>query len=190
MVAVDDATIELPAGKLTVISGPSGSGKTTLLNLMLAWETPDNGRRHTPWTATTWAEIAVVPQRLGLIEHCTIGENVTLPGRVVGLQRELEPLLVRLSLEKLADRFPAETSLGEQQRAAVARALITAPRVLIADEPTSHQDEANTNRITELLREAADGGSAVVVATHDPRVSQHADEIYRIHDGKLSPGSH
>ena len=188
IVAVDDATMELAPGSLIVVAGPSGSGKTTLLNLLLGWETPDAGRREPPIGRATWDRLAVVPQRLGLVEHCTIGENVAMPGRAVPLAVDAAALMRRLGIDHLADRFPAETSLGEQQRTAVARALVTAPQVLIADEPTSHQDEVNTRRIGALLREAASGGSSVVVATHDPRVAELADVRLTIADGRLAAG--
>lgn len=187
--AVRDADLTLVPGTVTVVSGPSGSGKTTLLNLVLGWEALDEGRRDTALSATNWTETAVVPQRLGLLDHCTMLENVALPGRVARLPLDPLDVMRRLSIDHLADRFPPETSLGEQQRAAVARALVTRPRLLVADEPTGHQDEESTRRICELLVEAASHGTCVVVATHDHRVAEHADHHVHLVDGHLEPGA-
>lgn len=188
IVAVRDATLALRPGTLTVVSGPSGSGKTTLLNLLLGWEELDEGARVPAEPVADWAETAVVPQRLGLLAHCTIGENVALPGRATALALDPHDVMRRLAIDHLADRFPAETSLGEQQRAAVARALVTRPRLLVADEPTSHQDEVSTARVCDLLVDAAAHGSCVVVATHDHRVADRADHHLHLTDGRLEPG--
>jgi putative ABC transport system ATP-binding protein len=186
VVAVASATVAVEPGSLTVVTGPSGSGKTTLLNLVLGWEQPDSGRRHPATSPDDWTALAVVPQRLGLIEQCTIGENVALPGRVRPLADDPTRLMAELGIDHLADRFPFEISLGEQQRTAVARALVGGPRLLVVDEPTSHQDDRNTHRISELLRAAAGSGSAVLVATHDPRVARHGTVHHRIVDGHLT----
>lgn len=186
--AVRAATLELTAGTVTVISGPSGSGKTTLLNLILGWEALDHGSREPETPATDWSSTAVIPQRLGLLDHCTIVENVSLPGRVTELVLDPHDVMRRLAIDHLADRFPQETSLGEQQRAAVARALVCQPRLLVADEPTSHQDDTNTHRIAELLVQAAERGSCVVIATHDQRVAEHAHHHLHLTDGRLASG--
>lgn len=188
VVAVRDATLALAPGTLTVVSGPSGSGKTTLLNLLLGWEALDEGERIPADPVANWAATAVIPQRLGLLAHCTIGENVALPGRAVPLLLDPAEVVHRLGLAHLTDRFPAETSLGEQQRAAVARALVTRPRLLVADEPTSHQDEVSTRQVCALLVDAATHGACVVVATHDHRVADHADHHLHLTDGRLEPG--
>lgn len=187
IVAVDDASLELWAGSSTVISGPSGSGKTTLLNLVIGWDTPDDGLIAPAVRQAGWSALAVVPQRLGLIESITIAENVALPGRVRPLAIAPLDMMERLGIAHLAARFPGEVSLGEQQRAACARALAAQPAMLVADEPTSHQDAVNTERITAELAHAAANGCAVVVATHDPRVAVHATQRYSLVDGRLAP---
>ena len=128
--------------------GPSGSGKTTLLNLLCGWEQPDGGRLSWPSGSgrvdPPWDEVAVVPQDLGLVEELTVVENVELPLWLAGrLERglpEAAGLLDRLGLARNGDRLPAEVSLGERQRVALARAMVVGPRLLLADEPTGHQD--------------------------------------------------
>ena len=150
--ALDDASMTVRAGELAVVQGPSGSGKTTLLNVLLGWETPDEGTVEGVLTSPDWAAMAVVPQRLGLLEHLTVLDNVALPGRAARLRVDPADLLAELGLAHVAGRFPAEISLGEQQRTACARALVTEPRVLLADEPTSHQDDATARRIVDQFR--------------------------------------
>ena len=184
--AVAGASLELLPGTFTVIRGPSGSGKTTLLNLVVGWDEPDEGTVRGVDGRPTWASVAVVPQRLGLLEHLTVAENLTLPGRRNGGEADVIGISSRLGIAHLADRFPAETSLGEQQRVAVARALVGSPLLLVADEPTSHQDEERTEQIHDELVAAAARGTAVLVATHDPRIAVHATRQFDMTDGHLS----
>jgi len=130
-------------------------------------------------------EVTMSPQELVFLPLGGAGE-IGLNLNLYGLDRQW--LMVDLGIDHLARRFPGETSLGEQQRTAVARALVSAPRLLVVDEPTSHQDDHNTHRISALLRAAAESGSAVLVATHDRRVTGHATVHHRIVDGRLTSG--
>lgn len=183
--AVRDASFTLSPGTMTVLSGPSGSGKTTLLNLVIGWERPDTGTVAGVPGSNHWSQLAVVPQRLGLITSMTVAENVALPLRVERSDHDVDALMHALGIRHLGDRFPDETSLGEQQRTAVARALVAHPAVLVLDEPTSHQDVDHATQIIEQLVAAAAAGSTVLVATHDRRVSSHADQLLDIVDGRL-----
>jgi putative ABC transport system ATP-binding protein len=190
VVAVRDASLAVAPGSLVVVRGPSGSGKTTLLNLLLGWERPDAGEvvRAPDGSAD---RAAVVPQRLGLLDHLTVAENIALARRAGGADSDTEApdpldLAQRLELDHLARRFPPETSLGEQQRVACARALVAARPLLIADEPTSHQDGARAALVVDELDAAARAGAAVVVATHDPRVSVRADVLVTMVDGTVT----
>ncbi len=185
--AVDAASFEVEAGEITGLVGPSGSGKTTLLDIVVGGEEPDDGGVSGLPDRPTWAELAVVPQALGLLPELTIGENVDLPRRL-GAPAPLttDAAMTRLGIAALVDRAPDEVSLGEQQRTAVARALVTSPRLLVADEPTSHQDESNVERVVTALHEAARTGTAVLVATHDPRVIEQCDRVLHMHDGVVT----
>lgn len=185
--AVDRATFELRPGTMTGLVGPSGSGKTTLLNLLLGGEDPDEGSIHGLPAEPDWSLSAVVPQSLGLLDELTLAENVTLPVRLGGTPRaSVQELMTQLGIAGLADRAPEETSLGEQQRAAVARALLTATALLVVDEPTSHQDETNARRVVDALAAHAAQGSTVVVATHDARVVARCDPVFHIRDGVVT----
>jgi ABC-type lipoprotein export system ATPase subunit len=185
--AVDHVSLELPAGSMIALVGPSGSGKTTLLNLIVGGDVPDEGVVDGPPDRADWSRLAIVPQTLGLLPELTMGENIRFPLRL-GAPVATDPgeVMELLGIGALADRPPEETSLGEQQRAAVARALVTSPALLVADEPTSHQDEANTDRVTAALAEVAATGSCVFVATHDSRMLDRCDLVLRMRDGLVT----
>ncbi|PRX43439.1 putative ABC transport system ATP-binding protein [Prauserella shujinwangii] len=174
----------LTPGAVTVLTGPSGSGKSTLLMIAGGWEAPDGGEvtAHPPLPggplgAISWRHAGFVPQSVGLLDELTIAENLAFAARLGGPdgRRRVTGLLGALDLGDLADRLPAEVSGGERQRAAVGRALAAGPSLVLADEPTSHQDSARTGLVLDALRAAADRGAAVLVASHDPAVARHAD---------------
>lgn len=193
--AVTGVSMQVREGELVALVGRSGSGKTTLLNLIGGWEHPDSGeirvessgdgRRPPPWK-----EVAVLPQRLGLLDELTIRENVEYPGRLGGdrasTRERADRLLENLGLDALGDRYPKETSIGEQQRAALARALVLSPRLLLVDEPTSHQDEVRARLVLGELRRASTQGTACLVATHDHAAVRTFDRILEMADGRLA----
>jgi len=185
--AVDDVSLRIQGGEIVGLAGPSGSGKTTLLNLVAGWETPDSGtvdRGAEP--VRGWSSLAVVPQELGLIPELTAVQNIQLAGRLSGgLLRSVEELFELLDLVGLAHRMPDELSVGEQQRVAVARAVLCSPRLLVADEPTAHQDERHADQVMALLGQAAAAGGAVIVATHDDRLLAGVDRVVHLLDGHL-----
>ena len=197
VVALSSATFTLNGGELVALVGPSGSGKTTLLNLIAGWEDPDSG--HVEWCPDPaarmhklgWADIAIVPQRLGLVEELSVEENVGLPLRFdSGAGRDdagaVATWLERFGLSDLGTRLPHEASLGEQQRTALARALVRRPRLLLADEPTGHQDEGWASGVLAALRTACDEGTTVLMATHDTEHLALVDRVLRIADGHLT----
>lgn len=186
--------LELGPGEVVGLVGRSGSGKTTLLNVLAGWEIADDG--DIAWAEPPaggplprWRDVAVVPQRLGLIDELTVRENIEYPARLAGSLEHhryaVDQLLERLSLDDLADRYPLQTSVGEQQRTALARALVLTPKLLLADEPTGHQDGANAQRVFRALRAAADRGTCCVIATHNEEVVPVLDRIMEMSDGIL-----
>ena len=188
--AVVDATAVVDAGEMVALAGPSGSGKSTLLHLILGWETPDAGTVAVAAEVSErlgWAGVAVVPQELGLIPELTGAQNVSLAARLAGVEAaSLALLFESLAIGHLVDRLPHELSLGEQQRFAVARAVSASPTLLIADEPTAHQDEQNGARVMSVLSSVASAGGAVLVATHDQRALDVTDRVLRMSDGHLA----
>lgn len=188
--ALDDVSLDLHQGELVALLGRSGSGKTTLLNVLAGWERPDSGTVVGVLSSVDrprWAELSVVPQTLGLIEELTVAENVRLPLLLSSGSEAttVGTLLQSLGLQQLANRYPKEISLGEQQRCAIARAVIAGPAVVLADEPTAHQDVGSAQLIFNALRERVAAGACVVAATHDVRLLDHADRVVHMEDGRL-----
>jgi ABC-type lipoprotein export system ATPase subunit len=198
--ALRGVTLALHPGELVALVGPSGSGKSTLLNVLCGWERPDGG--DLDWTAelagTTpdrlpWGRLAIVPQALGLLDDLTVEENILLPARLTGRLGELRPraaeLMTGLGIAHLAARYPKQTSLGEQQRCAASRALLLEPTLLLADEPTAHQDAAWTDAIFAEFRNLLRHGGACLIATHNPETWGYADRVLSMHDGTLAEGA-
>lgn len=199
---VDGVSLAAAAGQVLGVVGPSGSGKSTLLLLLAGLELPDAGvvrfegrdlaglgeagRR-----ALRRDRIAVVFQGYGLLALLTARENVELPHRVArrdpaAAAAAAAQWLGLLGLSGRADHRTDELSGGEQQRVALARALASGADVLLVDEPTAELDEDNRGRVVGLLRDAADRGACVVVATHDPEVVEACDQVVRLVDGRAT----
>jgi putative ABC transport system ATP-binding protein len=194
--ALRDVTIAFRERSFTGIMGRSGSGKTTLLNVIGGWEQPDSGT--VSWSnggssdvAPAWEDLAMVPQRLGLLEEFTVEENVLYPARLTGRIEEVrdrfDGLMERLGLEELTARLPWELSIGQQQRVAIARAVILRPRILLADEPSGHQDTANGEAIFDVLQDTAEAGTCCVVATHNESFAERFDTVIKMSDGHIDP---
>lgn len=194
--ALRGVTFSLRPGEVVVLMGPSGSGKSTILNVLCGWERPERGE--VLWVGDPsgrapsrrdWSEIAIVPQTLGLMEELSVRENVSLPVRLggAGSFEDAEDLLSAFGLAHLADRAPWEISLGEQQRAALARALVLGPRLLLADEPTGHQDEAFARKVLRVLRAATNIGTTCLIASHNEEALRIADRVLAIRDGVVRP---
>lgn len=177
-------------GEVVIVRGRSGSGKTTLLNILAGWQDPDAGT--VIWGVDhpeAWDQVAVVPQSLGLLPELTLGENIGLPGRLADTESDVSGVAEKLEIPHLLDRPVGGASLGEQQRAAIGRALIRRPALLLADEPSSHQDLERLHLVWRLIDEVAATGTGVIAATHDPDAFQYADRILDLHEGRLIPAS-
>jgi ABC-type lipoprotein export system ATPase subunit len=188
---LSDVSLSAMPGEVVVLEGRSGSGKSTLCQLIAGLEPPDQGRVLVGGTAAVsvrdWARLALLPQRLGLPAELTVAENVNLPRWVRGLPERPE-LLEAFDLVHLAGNLSGQASRGEQQRVAIARAAALGPAVIVLDEPTSHQDEAHADLVAHQLLELARAGSAVLVATHDPRLVSEADQVVHLHAGRRHHG--
>lgn len=199
--ALDGARFAIRAGEVVAVMGPSGSGKSTLLHCLAGIVRPDSGevrfrgRELTTMTdaqrsALRRGEFGFVFQFGQLVPELTCVENVALPLRLNGVKRkEAESRAVewmsRLEVDDLAGKRPGEVSGGQGQRVAVARALVTGPSVVFADEPTGALDSLNGERVMQLLTAAArDTRAAVVLVTHEARVAAYSDREVVVRDGK------
>lgn len=181
--------LDVDRGEVVMIRGRSGTGKTTLLSILAGWLDHDTGT--VAWDdeitdPTAWNAVAVIPQTLGMLEELTIGENIALPHRLGTAPEDGSELMRELEIDRLAARSIHAVSLGEQQRAAVARALAGRPRLVLADEPTSHLDPERLRLVWTLLRRRAiEDGLSVVAASHDPDALLYADRVLDLVGGKL-----
>ncbi len=204
LVAVDRVDLAIGGGSLVGIMGPSGCGKSTLLGVLAGLARPTSGTVHigaTELTSLAASErtafrkrnIGVVYQADNLLPFLTVTENVLLQLALVGGEhadgdaaRRTETLLERLGLGDLAHRFPDQLSGGQRQRAAVARAIVHRPRVILADEPTGALDAENAEAVIGLLTDAhRDLGATVVMVTHDPGVARRMERVVQLRDGAV-----
>ncbi|MCX5612485.1 MULTISPECIES: ABC transporter ATP-binding protein [unclassified Streptomyces] len=199
--ALDGAEFSIHPGEVVAVMGPSGSGKSTLLHCLAGIVTPDSGSitydgrelsamNDAERSTLRRSEFGFVFQFGQLVPELTCVENVALPLRLTGVKRkEAERTALgwmeRLQVEDLARKRPGEISGGQGQRVAVARALVTQPRVIFADEPTGALDSLNGELVMQLLTEAARSASAaVVLVTHETRVAAYSDREIVVRDGK------
>jgi ABC-type lipoprotein export system ATPase subunit len=191
------ADIDVAAGELVAVVGRSGSGKSTLLHVLGGLDTPEAGTVEIAGEpldarradALRRRRIGFVFQAFHLVPELTGEENVLLAARLPGAPREAtrraRELIARLGVDHVAGGLPHELSGGEQQRLAIARALVNDPAVVLADEPTGNLDETSATTVLELLREIADEGRGVVVVTHEAAVTARADRVVELREGRL-----
>ena len=197
---LDGADLDVAPGELVAIVGRSGSGKSTLLHLIGALDRADageievggeriDGRSERELTRVRRERIGFVFQFFHLVPELTGAENVLLPARLPGSAPDViargRGLIERLGLNEAAERLPHELSGGEQQRLAVARALLHDPPVLLADEPTGNLDVESGRVVLGLLRATADEGRAVLVVTHEETATAVSDRVLTLVDGRL-----
>jgi ABC-type lipoprotein export system ATPase subunit len=199
---LDGADLEVSRGELVAVTGRSGSGKSTLLHLLGGLERAEEGEIEVAGVRVdrcSEAELTVFRQRavgfvfqfFHLLPELTGLENVLLPARLAGdgsvAEDRARALIDRLGVTGAASVLPAVLSGGEQQRLALARALINEPAVILADEPTGNLDEESGREVLALLREIADAGRGVVVVTHEAEATALADRVVQLRAGRLEP---
>jgi len=200
--ALVDVSEHIADGEHVAIMGPSGSGKSTLLNVLGCLDRPDAGHywldgrevgtlSDEELTAVRRNTIGFVFQSFHLVPRLTAAENVELPMVFAGLSRaerrqRVETALRAVDLLDRADHRPDQLSGGQRQRAALARATVMGPRVLLADEPTGNLDTQSGKQILDLLDGMKKQGITVIVVTHDPNVARRADRIVVLVDGRIA----
>ena len=198
--ALDDITLELYAGEFTAVMGASGSGKSTLMHVCAALDTADDGQvlvgdhdlasmNDAQLTRLRRDEIGFVFQSYNLVPTLTAQENITLPVAIAGRKPDAAWYDEVIRTVGLGDRLthkPNELSGGQQQRVAVARALVSRPRIVFADEPTGNLDSRSGAEVLELLRAAVDRhDQTVVMVTHDPVAAAYTDRVVFLADGRV-----
>lgn len=201
--ALDGINIEINKGEFVSISGPSGSGKSTLLNLIGCLDTPTSGKIHimgedvSRFTDTVLSRmrnkiIGFIFQSFNLIPVLTSFENVEYPLVILRISKEerrerVLKMLDEVGLAAFSKHKPDELSGGQRQRVAVARALITNPKLVLADEPTASLDSKTGLEILSLMKKTnEERGTTFIFSTHDPKVMGYAKKIYTITDGRIS----
>jgi len=201
--AVNDVSLTIPAGEFLALLGSSGSGKSTLLNLIAGLDRPSSGAviaqgndlsKMSPLALARYRRqtVGMVFQSFNLLPRMTLEENVELPLRLAEVDRSeratrVREALQRVGLEKRIGHRPSELSGGEQQRTAIARALVNRPKILLADEPTGNLDSATGESILTLLREIQKNpGMTIVMVTHERALAERfADRLAVMGDGKI-----
>lgn len=201
ILALDDVTFDVEPGEFVALLGPSGCGKSTLLNLIGGIDLPTRGHVIVAGSDTSTLSddeltmlrrdrVGTVFQFFNLIPTLTIAENVGLPLLLQGhvnsdSRKRVDDALAHVGLSDRANVYPSTVSGGQLQRAAIARAVIHRPDVVLADEPTGNLDSHNGAIVLDLLRAIADAGQTIVMATHSEEAAAYADRRLRLRDGKL-----
>jgi putative ABC transport system ATP-binding protein len=200
--ALRGVSLQIEPGQMVAIMGPSGSGKSTLLALLGAVDKPTDGQvilegkdfaslSDDERTLIRRRRLGFIFQAFNLLPTLTAEENVALPLELDGVshreaRERAQEALVLVGLDKRGDHLPGEMSGGEQQRVAVARALVIRPALVLADEPTGNLDSVNSQHVTQLLRQLVDKqGQTVVMVTHDQNVANAGDRTILLKDGKV-----
>jgi putative ABC transport system ATP-binding protein len=198
--ALDDVTVAFAAGEFTAVMGPSGSGKSTLMHCCAALESADagtvwigdqslTGMKDKELTRLRRDEIGFIFQSFNLVPTLTADENILLPLAIAGRKPDQQWYHSVIDTVQLGDRLthkPNELSGGQQQRVAVARALVSRPRIVFADEPTGNLDSHSGAEVLSLLRSSVDDhGQTIVMVTHDPVAAAYTDRVVFLADGRV-----
>lgn len=199
--ALTNVSFTVEKGEFTAIMGESGSGKTTLLNLIAAFDKPTDGEvllngksihsiREDEIAAFRRDHLGFVFQDFNLLDTFSIQDNIFLPLVLAGksyeeMNRELAPIAKILGISDILSKFPYEVSGGQKQRAAIARALITRPEIILADEPTGALDSHATESLLKLFSEINKAGQTILMVTHSIKAACHAGRVLFIKDGEL-----
>ena len=199
--ALRNVNFTVEKGEYVAIMGESGSGKTTLLNILAALDKPTSGTvrlegqeltaiRESSMAAFRRDNLGFVFQDFNLLDTFTLEDNIFLPLVLAGknhgeMRRRLDPIARQLGIQTLLKKYPYEVSGGQKQRAAVARALITHPRILLADEPTGALDSRATDELLRLFSEINQSGQTIHMVTHSVKAASHAGRVLFIKDGEV-----
>ena len=199
--ALTNVCFTVEQGEYVAIMGESGSGKTTLLNILAALDKPSSGEvllngrniveiREKDISAFRRDNLGFVFQDFNLLDTFSVQDNIFLPLVLSGknydeMSRRLQPIATKLGIREILNKYPYEISGGQKQRAAVARALITNPQLILADEPTGALDSKATDRLLKLFEEINADGQTILMVTHSVKAASHAKRVLFIKDGEV-----
>jgi putative ABC transport system ATP-binding protein len=199
--ALNKVNLEIADGEFVAVMGPSGCGKSTLLNILGLLDNPTNGEYHfmeeevggyreKKRTNLRKGNIGFVFQSFNLIDELTVYENVELPLLYLKIpsserRKKVETVLDRMKIAHRRNHFPQQLSGGQQQRVAVGRAVVTRPKLILADEPTGNLDSANGEEVMGILTELNQDGTTIVMVTHSPSDAEKAHRIVQLFDGHV-----
>ena len=199
--ALDNVSFEVNEGEYVAVMGESGSGKTTLLNILAALDKPTSGEvtldgkklssiKEKEISAFRRDNLGFVFQDFNLLDTFSVKDNILLPLVLLGMgyddmQKRLEPVAKSLGIDDLLDKFPYEISGGQKQRTAVARAVITQPKLILADEPTGALDSRSTDSLLDIFEKLNANGQTIVMVTHSTKAASRAGRVLFIKDGTL-----
>lgn len=199
--ALRDVNFSVEKGEYVAIMGESGSGKTTLLNILAALDKPSSGEvllnnqkmsgiKESQMATFRRENLGFVFQDFNLLDTFSLKDNIFLPLVLSGkpyseMVKRLEPIAKQLGITELLDKFPYEVSGGQKQRAAVARALMTKPELILADEPTGALDSKSTDQLLDLFTAINEAGQTIVMVTHSTKAASHASRVLFIKDGEV-----
>ena len=199
--ALREVSLEVKEGEFVAIMGPSGCGKTTLLNIMGLLDTPTEGTymlngkdvsqlSERERTNIRKGVIGFVFQSFNLIDELNVYENIELPLLYMGVpakerKKRVTDILDRMAMSHRRGHFPCQLSGGQQQRVAVARAIVSNPKIILADEPTGNLDSKNSKEVMNLLCQLHEQGTTIVMVTHSQHNASYADRIVELFDGQI-----
>ena len=199
--ALREVNLEVKDGEFVSIMGPSGCGKTTLLNIMGLLDTPTDGTymldgkdvsqlSERERTNIRKGTIGFVFQSFNLIDDLDVYENIELPLLYMGVpakerKKRVTEILDRMAMSHRRGHFPYQLSGGQQQRVAVARAVVSNPKIILADEPTGNLDSKNSKEVMDLLLQLHEQGTTIVMVTHSQHNASYADRIINLFDGQI-----
>ena len=199
--ALADVNFSVDEGEYVAIMGESGSGKTTLLNILAALDKPTGGNvllegkslaglKEKEISAFRRKNLGFVFQDFNLLDNFSVRDNIYLPLVLAGedyreMEQKIRPLARQLGLQEILEKYPYEISGGQQQRTAVARALITSPRLVLADEPTGSLDSRSAGQLLDMFGEINRQGQTILMVTHSTQAASHASRVLFIKDGEV-----
>jgi putative ABC transport system ATP-binding protein len=199
--ALDNVNIEINEGEFVSIMGPSGCGKSTLMNILGMLDNPTDGKYNFLGTdVSKYSErqraamrknnIGFVFQSFNLIDELTIYENIELPllylkTSVSERKKKVGTVLERMQIMHRRNHFPQQLSGGQQQRVAVARALVSNPKIILADEPTGNLDSSHGDEVMKMLTELNESGTTIVMVTHSPAYAEYGNRVVHLFDGHI-----